>query len=155
MKKMLLCASAVLLLASCATPPIPVGYSGPIAMVRDTAQSETANRAQFFYLSAIDDQHVENVLTATRKANNGRGFSLNTVPFQRDIPAKTETLTLEGRISYGAPIQELMNMGTVYTVEKKITFTPESNKQYVVKGILTADKKEVWLEELISGKRVE
>jgi hypothetical protein len=155
MNKILLCLPLLSLLASCATSPIPEGYSGPIATVRDTAYSETGYRAQFFYLSAIDDQRVKNILTATKSANNGRGFSLNTVPYQREIPAKTLTLTLEGRISYGAPIQEILNMGTVYTVEKKITVTPESNKQYVVKGTLTADKQEVWLEEVISGKRVE
>jgi hypothetical protein len=62
---------------------------------------------------------------------------------------------LEGRVGYGAPIQEIINAGTVYTVEKKITFTPESNKAYVVKGTLTADKKEVWLEEMVSGKRID
>jgi hypothetical protein len=155
MKRILFWLSILLSLVGCATPPVPPGYSGPLATVRDTARSETANRAQFFYLSAIDGQQIDNVLIATRKANSGRGFSITPVDFVRDIPAKAAILTLEGRIGYGAPIQEIVNSATVYKVEKKITFTPESNKAYVVKGSLTADQQEVWLEEAISGKRIQ
>lgn len=154
MKKALACA-LVLASAACVTPPIPENYSGPIAIIRDTAASESANRAQFFYLSEIDGRKVENVLMASRKANAGRGFSMSTVDFARDVPAKASTLLLEGRVAYGAPIQEIINSGTVYTVQKTLNFTPESNKAYVVKGVLSAERKEVWLEEVATGKRIQ
>jgi hypothetical protein len=155
LKKSLLWVALLLSLTGCVTSPIPANYSGPLATIRDTAQSETSTRAQFFFLSEIDGQRVDNVLIATRKANSGRGFAQAPVSFARDIPAKAATLTLEGKIGYGAPIQEIINMGTVYTVERKITFTPESTKTYVVKGTLTADRKEVWLEDASTGKRVD
>lgn len=145
---------ALLALAGCATSPIPEGYSGPIATIRDSAASETSSRARFFFLSEIDGQPVRNVLGATRQANSGRGFSLNTVPFSRSVPARQATFTIEGKIAYGAPIQEIANMATVYTVQKKVTFSPESNRTYVVNGTLTADRKEVWIED-DSGKRFE
>lgn len=154
-KHLLLILSCVLALGGCATSPIPEGYSGPIANVQDTAHSETPNRAVFFYVAAIDGQRIENILSATRRANSGRGFSLSPVQFAREIPARPAKLTLEGRVAYGAPIQEIMNSATVYTIEKSITLVPESNKAYVVKGTLTADRKEVWLEEATSGKRIE
>lgn len=141
-------------LSGCVTSPIPSNYSGPIATVRDSAISETSNRAQFYFLSEIDGQRIDNVLIATRKANSGRGFSLSTEIFARDIPAKPSKFKLEARISYGAPIQELINSSTTYTAESEINFTPESNKSYVVKGTLTADKREVWLEDASTGQRV-
>jgi hypothetical protein len=155
MKKAFYCLCIVLALSGCVTPPIPPDYSGPIATVRDSAQSETSSRAQFYYLSEIDGRPIENVLSATRRANQGKGFSIIPVSFARDIPAKSSTLTLEARIGYGAPIQEIINAGTVYALQRKITFTPKSNKTYVVKGSLSADRKEVWLEEAITGKRIE
>jgi hypothetical protein len=154
MQKLWFALLALLALGGCATSPIPDGYSGPIATIRDSAASETSSRAQFFFLSEIDGQPVKNVLGATRQANSGRGFSLNAVPFSRNVPAKQATFTIEGKIGYGAPIQEIMNMATVYTVQKKVTFAPQSNRTYVVKGALTAERKDVWIEDDL-GKRVE
>jgi len=155
MKKTFSYVLTLISLSGCVTAPIPDNYSGPIATIRDTVVSESSNRSQFYFLSEIDGQKVDNVLFASRKANSGRGFSLSTVNFTRDVPAKTSMLKFEARIGYGAPIQELLNSGTVYTMEKTINFTPESNKTYVVKGTLTADQKEVWLEDAETGKRVE
>lgn len=154
MQKVALALLALLALPGCVTSPIPEGYSGPIATIRDSAASETSTRAQFFFLSEIDGQPVKNVLGATRQANSGRGFSLSTVPFSRSVPAKQATFTIEGKIAYGAPIQEIMNMGTVYTVQKKVTFAPQSNQTYVVKGTLTAERRDVWIEDE-QGKRIE
>ncbi len=155
MKNLQICLFIALCLTACATNPVPDNYTGPLATIRDSTQSETSNRAQFYFLSEINGRRVDNVLIATKVANNGRGFSLNTASYGRDLPAKPVTVTLEGRISYGAPIQEIFNMGTVYTVEKKVSFTPESNKTYVVKGVLTAERKDVWLEDAETGKRVD
>jgi hypothetical protein len=155
MRRIWICLLAFVSLCGCITTPIPENYSGPIATIRDTAISETPSRAQFYYVSEIDGQRIRTVLGATRLANQGRGFSLTPVTFARDVPAKSSTLTLEGRISYGAPIQEIVNSSTVYSVERKVTFTPESNKTYVVKGVLTAERKEVWLEEAATGKRID
>lgn len=152
--KLLLAVSISLELAGCATNPIPAGYSGPIATIRDSTQSESSNRAQFYFLSEIDGRTVENALTVTRGTNYGKGFSLTPVDYSREIPAQTAVFTLNGKIGYGAPIEELFNSKTVYSVTKKFTFTPESNKAYIVRGQLTADKQEVWLEDE-SGSRVE
>lgn len=151
-----LCAvSCAALVAACATSPVPKGYTGPLATVQDSALSESATRAQFFYLSHIDGRRIDNVLGQTRKTNAGRGFSMTPAQYRRDLPATASTLKLEATVDYGAPIQAMMNSSTMYTAERTITVTLESNKTYVVKGVLTADKKDVWLEELDTGKRVE
>ena len=69
MKKTMFRVLALLALTGCATPPIPPNYSGPVATIRDTAVSETSNRAKFFYLSEIDGQAIDNVLTAKRSGS--------------------------------------------------------------------------------------
>ncbi len=151
-----LCAMACIAgLAACTTAPVPKGYTGPLATIQDSALSESTSRAQFFYLAKIDDRSIDNVLGETRRANQGRGFLLKPVTYQRDVPAGTVTLTLEARVSYGAPIQEMMNASTVYSTERTLKVTLDSNKTYVVKGTLTADKKDVWLEDTATGNRVE
>jgi hypothetical protein len=153
-KKISLCL-ALLLLSACVTSPIPDNYSGPLATIRDTTVSETPSRAQLFYLSEIDGKKINNVFSASKRANAGRGFSMGTVEHARDVPARASTFMLEGRVSYGAPIQEIMNSGTMYTVQKTIEFAPESNKTYVVKGTLSAERKEIWLEDAASGTRID
>ena len=153
MKHLIFAAAAALVLSGCATSPIPADYSGPLATIRDTGMAESANRSQFFFLAEIDGQLIDNGRSASKRANSGRGFGLTPQPFSRDVPAKQATFTLKGEIEYGAPIQAMMNAGTLYKAEKKVTFTPESRKTYVVKGVLTADKQDVWLED-DSGKRV-
>lgn len=155
MNRVWMAAACAMVFAGCTTTPIPKDYSGPLATVQDTAQSETGSRAQFYYLSEIDGRRIDNVLGETRKANQGRGFSLSPVSFRRDVPAQATTLKLEARVGYGAPIQELVNASTMYTVERMVNVKLESNKTYVVKGVLSAEKKDVWLEDQATGARVE
>jgi hypothetical protein len=148
----LVCAA---LMAGCTTAPVPKDYTGPLATIRDTAVSESGSRAQFYFLSEIDGRRIDNILGETRRANSGRGFSLEPVLHRRDVPAHTVKLKIEGRVAYGAPIQEMVNASTVYSVERTIDARLDSNKNYVVKGVLTAEKREVWLEEQGTGRRVE
>jgi hypothetical protein len=155
MKKIVTLSVFCLVLSGCVTAPIPPDYSGPIARIQDTAIAESTNRAQFYYVRQVDGQKVDNVLFETRKLNRGRGFSQPVASFERNIPARSSTLQLAARIGYGAPIQEITNASTVYTAEKTIKFSPESNRTYVVKGNLTATQQEVWLEDASTGARIE
>lgn len=147
--------ACVALMAGCTTTPVPKDYAGPLATIRDTALSESGSRSQFYFLSEIDGRRIDNMLGETRKVNSGRGFSLAPVAYRRDLPAQAAKLKIEGRVAYGAPIQEMLNVSTLYAVERTISVKLDSNKSYVVKGILTAEKREVWLEEQETGRRVE
>jgi hypothetical protein len=147
--------SFAVLLSGCATSPIPEGYVGPIATVQDSSVRENSNRTQFFYVAEVNGNKVDNALVVTRKANHGRGFQLTAAPYSREIPANQVTLTLNGNTEYGAPIQALLNAGSLYSATRKVTFVPGSNKTYVVKGTLTETTQDVWLEEVTTGKRVE
>lgn len=155
MKRALLGLACGVALAACTTAPVPKDYTGPLATIHDTALSETSNRAQYYFLSEIDGKRIDNVLGETRAANYGRGFSLTPSKFVRDVPAQPSKLKLVGKIGYGAPIQEMINSATVYTVEKSVDVKLEATKHYVAKGVLSAEQKDVWLEDLDTGKRVE
>jgi hypothetical protein len=155
MKSALFFIIALTTLSGCTTTRISKEYPGPFATIRDFEVSEAPNRYQFYFLSEIDGRKIDNVLLATRRANRGNDFSQTTVYFLRRLPARATTLKLEARIAYAAPMEEMQNKATIYTADVTLNFLPESNKTYVVKGTLTADKKEVWLEEVQTGKRVE
>lgn len=155
MTKYWMAAACVLVVAGCTTAPIPKDYSGPLATIEDSAMSETDSRAQFYYLSEIGGRRVDNVLGATRQANAGRGFHLSPVTYRRDLPAQATSLKLSARVGYGAPIQEMLNAATLYSADRTLNVKLESNKRYVVKGVLNADKQEVWLEDQDTGARVE
>ena len=154
MKKLMFAAAVSLSLSGCVTSPIPDNYSGPLATIRDTAIPETANRSQFFFLAEVDGQPVSNARSVSKSANSGRGFGLAPKPFSREVAAKQSTFTLKAEVEYGAPIQAMLNAGTLYKAEKKVTFTPQSKRTYVVKGTLSADKQDVWLED-DAGQRVQ
>lgn len=146
----------VAICSGCVTAPaIPENYSGPIATVSDSTMSETYNRAQYYYLGEIDGRQIDNVLFKTRQQNSGKGFSLTTSQYLRQVPAGLRQLKLQAKIGYGAPIQEILNSSTVYEAERTIRVMLESNKTYVVKGKLNAEEKSVWLEESDTGKRIE
>jgi hypothetical protein len=154
MNKLVAILMTSLALSACVTAPVPANYTGPIARIQDSAISETPSRAQFYYLREIGGQKVDNVLFETRKVNNGRGFSQTVSSFEREVPAGPSTLQLRATIGYGAPIQEIANSTTMYSIEKVISFTIQPYKTYVVKGTLTAEKQDVWLEDFFTGQRV-
>jgi hypothetical protein len=61
-----------LAVAGCATSPIPEGYTGPIATIRDSARQESGTRSLFFFISEVDGKQIETSLAQTRAANYGR-----------------------------------------------------------------------------------
>ena len=143
-----------LAVAGCATSPIPEGYTGPIATIRDSARSESGSRALFFFVSELDGKQIETSLARTRAANYGRGFALTPSAIERKIPAKPTTVKLEGHTAYGAPIQELVMASQMYEVIDMVEFDPKPNGRYVVEGILEEGKKSVWLEDEATHQRV-
>lgn len=154
LNKMGLVAAAVLLsfLGGCATfaPPVPEGYSGPVSIVKDSVKPLSESKANFFYVSEINDQRIEDSRVRTLQLNRGRGFSMSPSVIERNVPARRATFTLVGRTEYAAPILALTN--TVYQVSGKITFAPETYRSYVVRGELGENYSAVWLEDEADGK---
>lgn len=146
---------AVLLSASlsgCATfvPSVPEGYSGPVAIVKDSVKPYSQSKADFFYLSEINGQRIGNSRVKTLLMNQGRGFNMSPSVVERNVPAQEATFTLVGRTEYAAPILALTN--TVYQVTGKITFSPGQYRNYIVRGELGENYSAVWLEDEADGK---
>jgi len=149
-----LCVASLAFLAACVSSPIPEGYTGPTATIRDSARPESGSRAIFFYLAKIDGNAIKDSLAVTRQVNYGRGASLTPTVIERKVPARPLVLTLEGRIAYGAPIQEIFNTKTMYSVDATVEFEPTPDRVYVVMGTLQQDRTEIWLADQATGERV-
>jgi hypothetical protein len=137
--------------------PIPDGYTGPRATIKDSMLVHSSSKADFFYVEAVDGQDIENSRIRTLQVNYGRGINMTPEVLERQIPVRSTNLKLVGRTEYGAPILALTN--TVYQVKGDVQFTPEADKNYVVKGELGENYSAVWLEEVgagaIAGTKVE
>lgn len=148
----------VAVISGCATNnPIPDGYTGPRAMIKDSVMVHSSSKADFFYVEAVGGQNIENSRIKTRQVNQGRGMFMAPVVLGREIPARPITLKLVGRTEYGAPILALTN--AVYQVKGDVQFEPEANKSYMVKGELGENYSAVWLEDVatsaVVGKKIE
>jgi len=139
-------------LAGCVSNPIPEDYAGPTAIIRDSALPESTQKADFFYLSQVDERRIEDSPGRTYQTNYGRGFYMEPVVIERAVPARAQDLTIEGTTVYAAPILALM--GTVYHVEGKVRFKPEPGRRYLVKGVLGEQYSAVWIEDEASHEPV-
>ncbi len=139
-------------LGGCASfaPSVPEGYTGPVAILKDSVKPQSSSKADFFYASAINGQRIEDSRLKTQRMNQGRGFSMSPAVIERNIPAQAATFTLVGRTEYAAPILALTS--TVYQVTGQVTFTPETYRNYVVRGELGETYSAVWIEDEASGK---
>jgi hypothetical protein len=147
-------AVSLILLSGCATfaPSVPEGYSGPVAIIKDSVKPLSQSKADFFYVSEINGKRIEDSRVKTLRINQGRGFNMTPSVIERNVPAQKATFTLVGRTEYAAPILALTN--TVYQVTGKVTFSPETYRSYIVRGELGENYSAVWLEDEVTGKTV-
>jgi hypothetical protein len=79
------------------------------------------------------------------QASYGRGFALKVLPYARDVQPQQSVFSLLGRTYYAAPILAMTK--PVYELQGDVTFTPETGRSYVVKGILAKGRSAVWIED--------
>jgi hypothetical protein len=147
----------LLALTGCATyQPVPQGYTGPTASVRDSGFSEDGTKAQMFALMEIDGNRLSNAFGASAIASQGRGSSLTTVYPERAVQIRPMKVMLRGSHATGAPIHAMASQmaGTFFSVEGTVTFAPTANGKYVVKGELKKEKSSVWIEDAETGQAV-
>ncbi|MFZ6747940.1 hypothetical protein [Undibacterium sp. Ren11W] len=142
------------MLTGCATvePSRPKDYVGPIATVNDSATRISKSKVDLFFTKIVDGRKIENAQAATSFQNQGKGFSVEPYLYSHEIPARPSKLIIKGSTQYAAPILAMTN--PVYVVEGEIEFAPEENKQYTVRGKLSAEGSAVWIEETTTGKLV-
>src|SRR5262245_49718870 len=108
------------LLVGCTTNPIPDGYTGSTATIRDWVRVESDSKALIFYVSEVDGRRIPHSLSATRVASHGRGQEMRVVVVERKVPAQLSRLKLEGRVAYAAPILELVNSSQMFSISEII-----------------------------------
>lgn len=142
--------AAGLLLAGCTTNPVPEGYHGPLAHISDSTATSESNGLDFFVLESVDGRMIDDSISETIAANQGRGSVMDPVVIGRDVPARPARFGVRGLTHYAAPILSLTN--TVYQITGEIRFTPAPGGHYVVKGKLGADYVGVWIEDADTGQ---
>jgi hypothetical protein len=146
----LLLFSVLAFLAGCAMyEPVSGGYNGPVAVIRDSAESEDTMKGRLFFVEEVDNNRINNIRISTRQASAGRGFWLATGYAMRPVPARTMRLKLVGTHVVAAPIHEMASraIGTFFDVEGVIEFTPRPNGKYTVRGELKKNASSVWIED--------
>ena len=141
-----------LLLSGCAATysPIPENYQGPVSYIDSSEMRHTSSKSDLFYLSKVNGKYIDNTLSATRGATYGQGFNLTTRLIKTHVPSQEATFSIIGRTEHAAPIQAFSD--EVYEVTGEVTFTPEANKEYIVKGVLGESYSAVWIESKATGE---
>jgi hypothetical protein len=147
MKKIITAIALVSVLTGCATTssPLPEGYKGSTAIIKDSVISLGPKKAEFFYVSHVDGKRIDDSRIKTLQVNQGRGMTMTPELIARPVAAKLSTFTIVGRTEYAAPILALTN--DVYEVKGEIQFAPEENKTYAVHGELGENYSAVWVED--------
>jgi hypothetical protein len=157
-----LCAIVLILnLFGCATAlktsGIPDGYVGDAAYIDDFVYQESSAKGRIFAVDSINGEKLETSFERTRRASAGSGFGLTMVSAGHSIVAgKPLKFSLRASHVTAAPIHAMFSSvtGNFFSIEKEVTFTPEANKKYIVKGILKKDASDVWIEDVESGVKV-
>ncbi|MBI5257959.1 MAG: hypothetical protein HY855_15760 [Burkholderiales bacterium] len=127
----------------------------PSAVVADSALGGGRSGAAFFFVSEVNGTPLaRNILVASRAASVGHGADLQVRPFARALPAGRSTIKLAARFAYAAPIQTLFQAGADYAVEGVVEVELRPGTRYRVTGVLDAFRREVWLVEDATDKRV-
>jgi hypothetical protein len=125
-------------ITGCATQAPPAEILGPSASISDHGFPEDGFKARLFYVRAVDGQPIRSSAQASRAAGYGGGFRTNLRYLEHKVPVKPLRIALVGTHVTGAPIHEiaLRASGEFLRVEGEVSFTPEADGQYFVKGEL-------------------
>ena len=145
MRRMLLKCICMVSLVGCANfaSPIPEGYQGPLATIKDSAHRYGSIKADLFYVTEVDGRHIEDSRSKTREVNSGRGAVMDPVILQRQVPAGARVLRIAGGTEYAAPVMAFTN--PVFQVAGDVKVELGSGKTYVVTGELGEGYSGVWV----------
>jgi len=143
-------------LSSCVSSyNLPEGYTGPTAIIKDSATITGSTKAEAFQVSKIDGQLDRTTPMATPY---GGGMVVTLQESKRTIPAgKPITVTIAGGNIYaadGAALADMISGNSKKHVHGDVVFTPKSNKVYRVNGVAGKQSSSVWIEDERSGKIV-
>lgn len=154
-KHLILIAVLAAAVGACKTVPIAETFSGPTAVVRDSAEVLEDGRMLIYYLAAVNGRAVEaNSLERTRKATADPEDENKPDLLEHRLAPAITTVEIEGRSFYRRPVDELKNALSMYRTRQTIAFDAQPDVSYVVKGVLKSGGSQVWLENATTGERV-
>lgn len=134
---------------------LPDGYTGPTAIIKDTASKTGAAKAEAFQVTKIEGKTEGNSPMATPY---GGGMGVTLRDSSRRVPAGHPiTLTLSGGDVYaadGAALFDMISGNAKKPVSGDVVFTPKANGKYKVTGFAGQQSSSVWIEEESSGRVV-
>ncbi|MGD9583949.1 MAG: hypothetical protein AB7V26_09850 [Lysobacterales bacterium] len=126
---------------------LPEGYDGMVAGVEDSFVKVSDGVTHYFCVATVDGKDVDNLLEVTRELRQ------NPVGYGREVVAsKAIHLEIFGVEDRQPPIVAMFNKSR--RVSGSVTFTPEHGTTYSVRGKITTERLEVWIEETMTGKIV-
>jgi hypothetical protein len=133
-------------LALSLSQPYPANFDFSTAVIRDSIQMPWNDRGDFFYLTQIDGQPVDDSRSVTHRRNIFRGLTMLPHAIDREVSTKPAKYLIVGKTEYALPFQIATN--PVYEVKGEIEAALEKNKVYEVRGTLGENYSAVWLEEV-------
>ncbi len=158
MRKIIALLFVLTIASGCAVSPIPKGYTGPTALIKDFVGVENDDHPgiPMFYVDKVDGQDISDSESESRMNSRGNGFDMKSVTSERLVPAKKMKLSLVARNAHAAPIQEMFHAlrGKNYKAQGVVDFEPKPDGVYIVKGIIGPNGTAVWLEDFLSKEIV-
>ncbi|MCP4486458.1 MAG: hypothetical protein GY820_03930 [Gammaproteobacteria bacterium] len=151
MKKILLF-SMLTLLASCAVRhAIPLNYTGPIAIVQETAVRVDQGKAKMFFLNEIDGVYVsDNSSSRSFSESYRKGNNLTIIDSPYEIPAEQHTYTITGSHVWAMDGRAILEADL--DVSGEVKFTPVEGRTYLINGSLSEEESTVWIKDTESGE---
>ncbi|MFY9511040.1 MAG: hypothetical protein WAQ05_08720, partial [Rubrivivax sp.] len=148
----------VLLVTALSVLPLPaVQAQDSLASVADSVALTDSGTGAFFIVEKVDGKATaDNMLQASHRASRGKGGYFTIVHQERTVPAgRPVKLALQAEMSKaGPPIFSLFSKVTSYRAAGDIEVTLQPSTRYRVRGMLDAYRREVWLEDEVSGQMV-
>lgn len=138
--------AATAVLAGCAHRPDAPAFTGSVALLSDASVRDAAsNRTQLYVVEAIDGKTIANSI----ESGSAQGSGATPRIVQRKVPIRPMKLTLHATEAGAASVraQSAPAAGAALSVTGTVDFTPEPDKEYVVRGELGVERSAVWVEE--------
>jgi hypothetical protein len=144
----------------------PAGVPTGLAIVADsvvggdrtssfwTFPAPGGGEAIFFVVTEIDGKRVESSLEASHRASHGMGARMRVVDVERPVRPGKVRIRLLGTVAMAAPIDAIFKSGRLFSAEGETEVELKADVRYRVNGIVDSLRREVWIEEVQTGRVV-
>ncbi len=136
-----------LLIMGCATAPVslvPEDYSGDVAIISDTYSNKETGSAHYYSVHKINGVNVHSSWLQTRERYYGQGRHFTPQMVMRNLMPGEQTLTIKAYRFFSTDGEGMFRGSWPVEGDVKVNVLP--GEEYFVKGIVSKDVSEVWIE---------